>query len=290
MLGFIKTSLLPGFVGFTLLTTLAHASPQTMRIEGSLFSSAGIPFTGSKDLQVKAYAAATGGSALWTSAAANTTVTSGRYSLSLDASSGNPSLVSVIAARTSGQAIYYEVVVDSGTANGTMDTPIAVAPRITARGTTFALNAAQADTITGVTTTNLASVINGIGGGGGGGSYVAIAGSTMTGALYVNGGQVAANQTVGTGATANFATGNLQVLSSVGTTAITLQNMLDGGAYTLIVNDTTSRQYTFADCTAAYWLPANGATIGGTRTIYNILKTTISSTVTCFINWSTGYN
>jgi hypothetical protein len=116
------------------------------------------------------------------------------------------------------------------------------------------------------------------------------AGDTMTGSLQVNGGQVYASQSiVATGATVNFDTGNVQILQAPGSSTLTLNNMKDGGSYTLIITDTTSRQYTFSGCTNAKFVPANDLTTAGTQSIYTITKVTISSATYCYISWVTGF-
>ena len=107
--------------------------------------------------------------------------------------------------------------------------------------------------------------------------------------LKVQGGRIVASQYSVTGSTVDFNNGNVQILSSVGGSAITLNNMIDGGAYTLIIADTTSRTYTFPNCTNARYLPKNGATTSGKHSIYTILKTTISSSVNCYITWLSGF-
>lgn len=139
-----------------LLSSLsALATPKIVRVDGSIFDSSGSPTTGSKDIQIKAYDAASGGSLLWTSSTYNTTVSSGRFTISMDASTGSPSLVDRIGARASAEAIYFQIEVDSDAANGSMTTPIAVVPRIRAKGTAFALNSAAADSLAGVTATTV---------------------------------------------------------------------------------------------------------------------------------------
>ncbi|MBS1983119.1 MAG: hypothetical protein JST16_03010 [Bdellovibrionales bacterium] len=138
------TSVLPG---------VAWATPQVIRVDGSVFDSAGAPVTASKDIQIKAYDAASGGTLLWTSSVYNTSVSSGRFTINLDAAAGSPSLVDRLGERTPSQAIYFQIEVDSGAANGSMDTPTIVLPRIRAKGTAFALNAASADALRGVTAT-----------------------------------------------------------------------------------------------------------------------------------------
>ena len=79
------------------------------------------------------------------------------------------------------------------------------------------------------------------------------------------------------------------MLQSVGGTAITLNNMVDGAAYTLIVTDATARTYTFTNCTNSRFVPANGPTTASKYTTYTILKVTISSATYCLITWLTGY-
>ena len=104
--------------------------------------------------------------------------------------------------------------------------------------------------------------------------------------LKVDGGQIAADQNViASGATVDFNNGNVQVLQSVGGTAITLNNMVDGAAYTLIITDATARTYTFTNCTNSHFTPTNGATIASKHTLYTILKVTISSATHCYISW-----
>jgi uncharacterized protein (AIM24 family) len=117
---------------------------------------------------------------------------------------------------------------------------------------------------------------------------VGIGTSAPTAKLQVAGQIVSSQTVVASGSTADFAAGNVQVLQSVGSSSITLNNMQDGGAYTLIVSDSTSRTYTFTNCTNAHWLYANGPTTLNTRTIYTIIKTTESSATHCYISWITG--
>lgn len=92
------------------------------------------------------------------------------------------------------------------------------------------------------------------------------------------------------GATVNLATSNTQVLTNVGQTAITLTNMVHGGSYTLIIQDLTSRIYTFTGCTTSKFQPANIATVAGTHTIYNIMTVYNGANYDCYITWSSGYN
>jgi hypothetical protein len=114
-------------------------------------------------------------------------------------------------------------------------------------------------------------------------------GTTSPSAKLNVAGQIVSNQTVvASGATVDFGTGNVQILESVGGTAITLNNMVDGGAYTLIISDGTARTYTFTNCTNTHFTPANAATTASKRTIYSILKTTESTATHCYISWVSG--
>ncbi|MBS1983543.1 MAG: hypothetical protein JST16_05165 [Bdellovibrionales bacterium] len=178
----------------------------------------GNPVTGSKDIQIKAYDGATGGTLLWTSNVYTTSLNTGRFTINMDAASGSsPSLVTEIGSRTSAQGIYFQIEVDSGAANGSI-TPgdeRVVLPRIRAKGTMFALGAAQADSLKGVTTgaaelnflsgvtAGVQSQLNALSSGGGASSKVAKSGDSMSGALEV-GSTIAAT---GNASAANFLTG-----------------------------------------------------------------------------------
>ena len=108
--------------------------------------------------------------------------------------------------------------------------------------------------------------------------------------LKVDGGQIVSDQfIVASGATVDFNNGNMQVLQNVGATAITLNNMVDGGAYTIVISDAVSRTYTFTNCTNARYIPANAATAASSTTVYTLLKLTISSATYCYISWITGF-
>jgi hypothetical protein len=107
--------------------------------------------------------------------------------------------------------------------------------------------------------------------------------------LEVNGAIVSTAKSVATGATVNLASGNTTVLASLGGSTITLQNMVNGGNYTLVVQDTTSRTYTFSGCNTAKYSPANQATISGTHSVYNILTISNGGNFDCYITWATGF-
>lgn len=209
------------FVVAAVLPEIAWATPQIIRVDGSVFDAAGAPVTASKDIQIKAYDSASGGTLLWTSDVYNTAVTSGKFTINLDAAAGSPSLVDRLGERTTSQAIYFQIEVDSGAANGSMDTPTVVLPRMRARGTAFALTAGSADGLKGVTTSvaemnylggvsaNVQSQLNAVNGTAAGVSgKVSKTGDTMSGALDVGAnitstGTVTAGTLKSTGVTAS---------------------------------------------------------------------------------------
>jgi hypothetical protein len=70
--------------------------------------------------------------------------------------------------------------------------------------------------------------------------------------------------------------------------------MVDGGAYTVIINDTGGHIYTFnaggSNCTNESFQPVNDATINGTLgySVYTILYFN-TGTGNCLISWTTGF-
>ncbi len=109
-------------------------------------------------------------------------------------------------------------------------------------------------------------------------------GTTVPNATLNVVGQIVSREAiVASGATANFALGNAQVLQSVGGATITVQNMQDGGQYTITIEDVTSRTYTFSGCSTSYFSPTNGPTQN--RSVFTILKHSTG----CYITWTTGF-
>lgn len=119
---------------------------------------------------------------------------------------------------------------------------------------------------------------------------VGIGTASPTAKLEVQGQIVSKQATISSGATVNFANGNSQALDSVGGTVVTLQNIVFGATYNLIIRDTTSRTYTFSGCTTSYFNPTNGPTMAGTRSIYTIMTMQNGSDTECYISWITGFN
>lgn len=139
------------FAAMALVSGAATASPLVVKIAGTIMSSAGAPQTAAKDLQVKLYAASTGGSALWTSSVYNTTLdASGQFSVALDASTGSPSLVQALTDLAPTDEAWFQFVVDSAAANGVMTTPLNVVPRIRSGGASYVLAARNTDGLQGV--------------------------------------------------------------------------------------------------------------------------------------------
>lgn len=102
-------------------------------------------------------------------------------------------------------------------------------------------------------------------------------------------GTIAGNTNViSSGGAVNLALSNTHVLQSVGSSTIALSNLENGAAYTLIVTDATSRQYTFTGCTS-YFGTANAVTTTSTRTIYGITTIYNSGVWECYVSWSTGF-
>jgi hypothetical protein len=90
--------------------------------------------------------------------------------------------------------------------------------------------------------------------------------------------------------TIDLKTSNTHVLSAVGQSAITLTNMVHGGSYTIIIQEATSRTYTFTGCNTSKFQPANMPTIASTHTMYNIVTVANGANYDCYISWSSGYN
>jgi hypothetical protein len=111
--------------------------------------------------------------------------------------------------------------------------------------------------------------------------------SGTTPGLVVAGPIVGAETVLPSGSTADFSQSNTYVFQSVGGSAITLNNMVAGGSYKLIIEDLTSRMYTLTGtpCTNFKYSPANAATTAST-TIFNIY---VRSSGICYVDWKTGY-
>lgn len=114
---------------------------------------------------------------------------------------------------------------------------------------------------------------------------VGVGTTAPTAKLEVQGQIVSKEFVVASGGTADFSNGNAIVFSAVGGSTITVSNMVAGGVYNVIVEDTTARTYTFSGCGTTYFSPANGATTN--RSVYTIYR---RSTTACYVTWTTGFN
>ena len=125
---------------------------------------------------------------------------------------------------------------------------------------------------------------------------VANGGSATTPAITSTGAIVANQFTVSSGTTVNFAQGNVAVLTSAvaATTSWDLTNMVSGGAYTVIVNDTGGHTYSFnaagSACASESFQPTNAATTAGSLgySVYTILYFN-NGGGNCLISWISGF-
>ena len=190
----------------------SQGASQVVRIDGSLFDNTGIPVTGTRDIQIKAYDASTAGSLLWTSSVYTPSISTGKFSIDLDASSGAPSLTQRLLDTASGGQVWFQIEYDTGATNGAMNSAVAVSPRIRAKGTLFAVASAKAESLSGVSASvaelntlvgasaNVQTQLNAklaaadISGKADSTSVIAKAGDTMTGDLGLAGSQATASR------------------------------------------------------------------------------------------------
>lgn len=106
--------------------------------------------------------------------------------------------------------------------------------------------------------------------------------------LEVVGASTSRTNIIATGAAVDLSKANQHFLKAPGSAAITLQNPADGGVYTLMIFDTTSRTYTFSGCTDSFFSPTNGPT--SNYTTYTVMVAVDGGSTHCFITWITGFN
>jgi hypothetical protein len=82
----------------------------------------------------------------------------------------------------------------------------------------------------------------------------------------------------------DFSQGNTIVLNNPSAATISLNNMVNGGSYTLLLKNATIQQYNFNNCGTPKYRPANG-NIAANETIYSIMYINNN----CYISWSTGW-
>jgi len=118
---------------------------------------------------------------------------------------------------------------------------------------------------------------------------VGIGTSSPSSKLEVAGSVTTTTNEIATGASVNLALSNIHVLNAPGGSTITLSNMTNGAAYTIIVRDNTVRTYTFSGCNSTKFSPANAATDASSETIYGITTVLISGNWYCYVSWSSGF-
>ena len=107
-------------------------------------------------------------------------------------------------------------------------------------------------------------------------------------ALDVVGVAAGRTQIIASGATVDLSVSNTHLLKAVGGDTITLQNLVDGGVYTLVISDVTSRTYAFAGCTNSLFSPASEPTDG--QSAFTIMAIVDGGDTNCYISWVTGFN
>lgn len=122
------------------------------------------------------------------------------------------------------------------------------------------------------------------------------AGTIGDSAITDDGSKITATRSIATvtnpiasGANIDLSTSNTHTLASLGTSTIVISNPSDGATYNIVIEDTTSRTYSFSGCTASYWKPAQGPTADGTRTIFGLMTVKKGANWDCYITWSTGF-
>ena len=122
---------------------------------------------------------------------------------------------------------------------------------------------------------------------------VGIGTSSPRAVLEVNGAYVNSPVAVNTGATINFAIGNIQYTSlSCGAQTFNLNNLKDGGSYMFVVKGTTSGTCAFngysdngVTLLTMHLPPDLTATVSGKHTVFNI---SVAGT-DVYVAWTSGY-
>ena len=105
----------------------------------------------------------------------------------------------------------------------------------------------------------------------GSGAVVRATSPTITGELKVNGAAINASSSNVSSSTIDFAASNIAI-TSTDASAITVTNLKDGGAYTLIMSNTTlSTAVTFTSASMTFKLMGTFARQLGKETIYNFI-------------------
>lgn len=113
-------------------------------------------------------------------------------------------------------------------------------------------------------------------------------GTTSPAAKLDVAGQIRAAVFAASGTTIDWNNGNTQYLAGPGTdTAFTLNNLLDGGSYTLVLQGGAASTTTFSATGVSTWKfsPANAPSVASKDTTYNILR--VGSTA--YVSWISGF-
>nr|BFD59625.1 hypothetical protein CKG001_17320 [Bdellovibrio sp. CKG001]BFD63004.1 hypothetical protein BdHM001_16850 [Bdellovibrio sp. HM001] len=116
---------------------------------------------------------------------------------------------------------------------------------------------------------------------------VAIGTTTAEAKLTVSGNMATPTNQIASGASVNLALSNIHYLESVGTSNINLTNMVNGGVYTIVIADTTSRTYSFLGCNSTHFSPPNGATTA--QSIYGVTTINVGGSWKCYVTWATDF-
>ena len=89
--------------------------------------------------------------------------------------------------------------------------------------------------------------------------------------------------------TLDLTTSNTFTIPTASGAAFTLSGMVDGGEYTVVITDATSRTYTFACSGTTKYKPANAATTSSTTSIYSVMTIKNGGNYDCYVTWATSY-
>lgn len=115
--------------------------------------------------------------------------------------------------------------------------------------------------------------------------YVGIGTNSPTSALHVKGAIVSETPADNTSTTIDWSLGNLQTTSASGG-AFTMDNIKDGGAYNLIVTDTTNRTFSFTATGLTFNTGANSLTTTGTS---KVIFTFLRAGTVVYVTMNQGY-
>jgi hypothetical protein len=121
------------------------------------------------------------------------------------------------------------------------------------------------------------------------GGSVGVGTTTPSSKLTVAGAMNTPTNVIANGGAVDLSLSNIHVLQSVGGSTIALSNLSQGSSYTIIVQDTAARQYTFTGCDQTRFSPINDVTDGVSETIYGVTTVQIGASWYCYISWAGGF-